>query len=382
MNNKRLNLFLAAISGFLSVGGLNAKALTLGEALDNTNLVWTTPAGGDVAWVATNSPTFDGVDAAKPLLVGHNQKSILETTVIGPGVLSFWWAVESEEDFDFFLFFVDPEIEIFERDSISGEVGWTFRSYEIGSGAHTLRWMFDRDFAGSGGANKGFLDQVKFTTGSEVPLGTALNTLFPVWTTGGNDNPTFWTAQTNVSRADGIAAESGAITTSQVSSMETIVYGVTNLSFWWKVSSVTNQGHLRFYTNNVQVFQISGEVGWQSKTNIALNSGTNTLRWSCETTELAIGKLNRGWVDEVNFSPFFGPSAPLVLGQPVMTNGQAKFDVNFQAGWPCRVQYTTNLAGGAWTDLLATNTTTAVTTVIDAGATNSPESRFYRAVAP
>jgi hypothetical protein len=384
MKNRHITQLLAVTSALLIVGGLNVSAVTLGEALDNTNLVWTTPVDGDVVWIATNNnfPTFDGVDVAAPATVGHDQKSVLETTVTGPGLLSFWWSVESEEDFDYFLFFVDPEVEIAERDNISGEVGWQFRSYEIASGLHTLRWVFERDFAGGGGANKGFLDQVKFTTGSEIPLGTALNTTFATWTSDGNSNPTYWTGQTNFSRVDGVAAESGAITTGQTSSMETTVIGVTNVSFWWMVSSVTNQGSLRFYTNGVQLFQISGEVGWQNKTNIVLNGGTNTLRWSCETTPIAIGKLNRGWVDEVVFSPALAPSAPLVLGTPTLTNGVVQFDVNFQAGAPFRILYSTNLADGLWSELLSTNSSSAVTTVTDPGATYSPSGRFYRAVYP
>jgi hypothetical protein len=54
---------------------------------------------------------------------------------------------------------------------------------------------------------------VKVTTGPDIPLGTALNTTLPIWTTGGNANPTYWAGQTNVSHTDGKAAESGAITT-------------------------------------------------------------------------------------------------------------------------------------------------------------------------
>lgn len=363
-------MFVAA--GVLIHG--NVRAQLLGNAVDNTNLVWTT--GGDAGWI-TNATTFDGVDSAASGFIGPNQISWIETAVTGPGTLSFWWA-SSSDLFDPLQLYIDDE----PVDLISGPtIQWQYRRHEIEAGNHVLRWEYSRG-SFPDGLNRVFLDQVKYATGPEIPLGTALNTLFPQWTTGGNANPTYWMAQTNVSRTDGISAESGAITTSQTSWMETTVHGVTNLSFWWRVSSVTNQGHLRFYTNNVQLFQISGEVGWQQKLNIPLAPGTNTLRWSCETTVNAIGKLNRGWVDEVSLSPFFGPATPITLSVPVLTNGQVGFDVNFEAGWPCRVQYTENLSGGGWIDLLSTNTTSAVTSVLDASATNSPAGRFYRAVAP
>ena len=392
MINRRITQLLAVLSALLIVGGPNVSAITLGEALDNTNLVWTTPGtnefGGldEVIWlgVATNAPalTFDGLDAAMNATTGDSQKSSIETIVTGPGVISFWWKVDSEDGFDFLSFFVDREQETGSIFPVSGIGVWEFRSYSIGNGQHTLSWVFDRDGGGSGGSqSKVYLDQVKFTTGPEIPLGTALNTTYATWSTGGNDNPTFWTGQTNVSHADGKAAESGAITTGQESSMETTVFGVTNVSFWWKVSSTTNLGLLRFYTNNVQLFQISGEVGWQLKTNIAIPIGTNTLRWTTTNDVLAIGGLTRGWVDEVQFSPTFTPPS-IMLSTPVLTNGPAQFTVTNKIGWPCKVFYSTNLADNTWTLLLATNTTLSATVnVTDPGATNSP-SRFYRAQSP
>jgi hypothetical protein len=388
MNASRLSLpaRLALLAGLLTAAGLKVEGATLGEALESTNLVWSTPVDGDVPWVAvvTNGGllTFDGVDSAATDIVGHSKASVLQTTVTGPGTLSFWWRVQSEEGFDFLHFYIDPEVEILERDLISGDQPWAYRSYFISNGTHTLRWRFDRDGSGNLGANKGWLDQVKFKPGPAIPLGTSLNTTYATWTTGGNNNETFWEGQTNVSRADGIAAESGAITTQQESRMETTVWGVTNLSFWWKVSSLTNQGFLKFYVDGVQQFQISGEVGWQLKTNIALTPTAHTLRWATTNSDLAIGKLTQGWVDEVQFSPNFTPPTSVTLSTPILTNASVQFTVTNKLGWPCRVFYSTNLADNAWTLLLDTNMATSATlTVTDPAITNSP-SRFYRAVSP
>jgi len=77
------------------------------------------------------------------------------------------------------------------------------------------------------------------------------------------------------------------------------------------------------------------------------------------------------------------PSAPITLGMPVvLPNGNVQFDVNFEAGWPCTVLYSTNPAAGGWTTLVMTNTTSAVTQITDSSATNSPSARFYRAQSP
>lgn len=324
MTTRQITHLLTLSSALLASSGLTASAETFAEALDTTGLVWTT--GGNNNWFATNAsvtPTFDGVDAAASGTIGNSQISWVETTVTGPGVLSWWWRASTEESFDPLIFSVANEsVAGFE---ISGVTSWVYRTYTVTNiGSVNLRWEYSRDIAFGDGLNKAYLDQIKYKTGPEIPLSTALNTTnsIAIWTTGGNANPTYWDGQTNVSRVDGKAAESGAITTQQESWMETTVFGVTNLSFWWKVSSVTNAGRLKFYTNNVQMFQISGEVGWQLKTNLAISAGTNTLRWVCATDDLAIGKLNRGWVDEVALQP--APALPAALTNLLAVAGDAK----------------------------------------------------------
>ena len=69
--------------------------MSLGLALNNTDLIWAT--GLDSPWVGTTSPTYDGLSAA---MSGNrfvqDSVSYIETTVIGPGTLSFWWKVDCD----------------------------------------------------------------------------------------------------------------------------------------------------------------------------------------------------------------------------------------------------------------------------------------------
>jgi hypothetical protein len=81
------------------------SGLTLGEALDAPELVWTT--GGDVPWFAQTSVTHDGVDAAQSGAIAESQQSCLETTLIGPGMLTFWWRTGSEGWCDFLMLAID-----------------------------------------------------------------------------------------------------------------------------------------------------------------------------------------------------------------------------------------------------------------------------------
>ena len=67
---------------------------TLADALDNSALTFTT--GGEADWFAQSDENHDGTDAAKSGPVVRLQSTWMETTVSGPGMLSFWWCVSSE----------------------------------------------------------------------------------------------------------------------------------------------------------------------------------------------------------------------------------------------------------------------------------------------
>ncbi|MDR1011201.1 MAG: hypothetical protein LBM04_08780, partial [Opitutaceae bacterium] len=145
---------------------------TLATALDN-NLAWQT--GGAGTWAGQTVITHDGLHAARSGITFGDQESWLQTTVNGPGVLNFWWKVFSEEEEsddseawgDILHFYVDGK----ERLRTSGEKDWVPRSFFIsGSGAHTLRWAYEKDPYFAAGADAAWLDQVTWTTGTATTL--------------------------------------------------------------------------------------------------------------------------------------------------------------------------------------------------------------------
>jgi hypothetical protein len=153
------------------VGSPNTATISIAEivttslvtALDGSSLVWTT--GGSAAWVGQTSVTHDGADAAQSGFATHGQESWLQTTVSGPGTLSFWWKVSSESDYDWLRFHLDGVLQ----EQISGEVNWQQRSYSLPVGSHTLRWRYVKDPADMAGQDCGWVDQVSFTSGSGAP---------------------------------------------------------------------------------------------------------------------------------------------------------------------------------------------------------------------
>jgi hypothetical protein len=114
--------------------------------------------------MSEESVTHDGLGAAQSGLITDRQASSLQTTVTGPGNLSFWWKVSSEEWFDCLTFYLDGV----QQAAISGEVDWQPRVFELGSGSHALNWTYAKDLSVSSGRDAAWLDQVIFVTNPPV----------------------------------------------------------------------------------------------------------------------------------------------------------------------------------------------------------------------
>ncbi len=138
-------------------------SISLATALDNTSLTFTT--GGSVSWYGQAESSSDGVDAARSGAIGDGQQSWLQTTVTGPGVLSFYWNVSCEgstynQNWDYLNVSIDDE----EKARICGTGNsWTRLSYSIPSGTHTIRWQYNKDGSLSSGDDAGYVDQVVWT---------------------------------------------------------------------------------------------------------------------------------------------------------------------------------------------------------------------------
>ena len=133
--------------------------------------------------------------------------------------------------------------------------------------------------------------------GNEVPLDEALDNTALAWSTSGDAG---WFGQTTVSCHDGDAAKSGSISNDQNSSIETIVTGPGNFSFYWKVSSEKNYDFLMFSIDGVSYSQMSGEVDWH-KVTYEIAPGDHTLMWSYAKDESDSEGSDVGWLDKVVF---------------------------------------------------------------------------------
>lgn len=131
---------------------------TLGEAVDNTALTWTT--GGDANWFGETSVYHYGGDAAQSGDVSYDQSSWIQTTVTGPGIVSFYWRVSSSWVMGSLEFYIDGV----ENLPWASYWDWELRTYAIPSGSHTLKWVYAPSVLGYAG----YLDKVVYTPGPAI----------------------------------------------------------------------------------------------------------------------------------------------------------------------------------------------------------------------
>jgi len=150
-----VSAILSSVTGTTSA---TITSISLGEAVDATSLTWT--AGGNASWFGQSATSYNGGDAAQSGGIVDSQISSVQTTVNGPGSLTFYWKVSSESGYDYLNFYIDGALQ---TGSISGEVAWTQKTFSIVSGSHTLKWEYAKDDSISEGLDAAWLDEVVFS---------------------------------------------------------------------------------------------------------------------------------------------------------------------------------------------------------------------------
>lgn len=142
----------------VSAEAVNASATLGAEFATSSNISWYT--GGDASW--TDNPTDDGVQSG---VIDNLQSSILLAQIEGEGVLTFEWAVSSEENVD------DPEspydalyvyINGGQHLFISGEVDFEEVEIELGEGTNHVAWVYEKDPFTKEFDDTGYVKNVEF----------------------------------------------------------------------------------------------------------------------------------------------------------------------------------------------------------------------------
>ncbi|MCD6573531.1 MAG: hypothetical protein J7K95_05510, partial [Thermoplasmata archaeon] len=137
--------------------------MSLGEAVDNTQLSWST--GGNANWFGEVDTYYYDHDAAQSGDIGDSENTWIKTTVDGPGTIKFYWKVSSEQNYDYLRFYIDGS----QKAKISGNVGWQQKTYSVGSGSHELMWKYKKDGSVSNGDDCGWIDKVEWIPEQNQP---------------------------------------------------------------------------------------------------------------------------------------------------------------------------------------------------------------------
>jgi hypothetical protein len=316
-------ILFASIMVFLISGAASANVLS--DALD-TDLIINT--GGDKDWFVQSADYFNDGDAARSGNITHNQKSWMQTTVNGAGTLSFSWKVSSEQNYDYLEFYIDGKLQ----DRISGTVDFHQMTYTIyTAGLHTLEWRYVKDYNISAGSDRGWIDFVEWSGGTQPPVGGPLSEALDTSLSFITDGDAEWFSQTDITYFDGDAAQSGAILDNQESLIRTLVSGAGTLRFSWKVSSEAGYDFLEFYIDGELQDRISGTVDFHQMTYTIYTAGLHTLEWRYVKDYNISAGSDRGWIDFVEWSggtqpPVGGPlSEALDTSLSFITDGNAEW---------------------------------------------------------
>jgi hypothetical protein len=130
---------------------------------------------------------------------------------------------------------------------------------------------------------------------SGTPSNISEGVEYPITSTSG-DKPWFKSLATS---HDGIdSARSGAISNGQQSSIELGFSSRSLVSFWWKVSSETNEDFLRLYLDGHEIRAISGDVDWQQRF-VLIPESVHKLEWVYAKGLNGTAGEDAGWIDAV-----------------------------------------------------------------------------------
>lgn len=270
---------------------------------------WST--SGDADWSLSSSVSRTGAQSIKSGDIGSNQTSVLtlSKTIAADAWIGFYVKVSSERAGDYIMFAVDGVTRL----KLSGSTGWRFLAFPVSAGAHTLTWTYDKDAYSTGGDDCIWLDDVAiYTPGTDLgdsSLAEAIDNTSLVITSGGDGA---WMSQTAITHDNEDAAQSGAISHRQTTTMNTTLNGAGVLSFWWKVSSEANYDMLKLYVDNTLVDRIHGDVDWTQVTHDITTAGVHTVKWEYYKDSTVSDGDDAGWVDQVEWSGSGASTLPTV----------------------------------------------------------------------
>jgi hypothetical protein len=121
-------------------------------------------SSGQASWTGVDHHSSGDGDSMQSGDVSDGGSSVFEVDVEGPMSVSFDWRVSSQSGADSLRFTVDGTM----REQISGSTDWARVTEIVGSGSHTLAWLYLKDGSASSLEDCGWLDALELTPEGEI----------------------------------------------------------------------------------------------------------------------------------------------------------------------------------------------------------------------
>ncbi len=272
----------------------------LPEALDTITLSFIT--GGSADWFCQTSTSYYDGDAAESGGIWHNQESWMQTTVDGPGTLSFYWKVSSQSSYDFLEFYIDGV----RQDRISGLMSRQQMSYDIITlGSHTLEWRYVKNGSVSSGSDCGWVDKIEHRPEPPIPPDGCSVEDFETgdfskfnWTFYGDAE---WLVGSDEYHSGSYSAQAGSVDHDESTTL-VITLDCTDgdIAFNCKVSSESGWDYLKFYIDGVEKDKWSGEQDW-TEVYFPVRAGTKTFKWTYSKDSSISEGDDTAWIDDIVF---------------------------------------------------------------------------------
>ncbi len=120
---------------------------------------------GNQPWFICDSLPYEGQYCAQSGNITDNQESILFVAlqIQSPGNVGFFRRVSCEPDannhnYDYLAFYIDGN----EKQRWDGFLNWAETFYQVGTGYHTFKWNYHKDYSVSSGQDAAWIDMVSF----------------------------------------------------------------------------------------------------------------------------------------------------------------------------------------------------------------------------
>jgi hypothetical protein len=129
------------------------------ESGDFTSVDW--EMDSSYPWIIDSTSANTGSFSARSANISHNETTTLTIKVNNMlrDSISFHYKVSTENNYDFFRFYIDGTQKI--KESGTSNTEWNYKKYTLTAGEHILKWEYSKDQSQSSGEDCVRIDDIK-----------------------------------------------------------------------------------------------------------------------------------------------------------------------------------------------------------------------------